>query len=146
MTGNAKEFSTTANSITPKAECFEYAYKMIKGSASVEKELNRLWNKVILIEEYQESITHQNFVCALICKPKSQKRKRFEKNMIKENKKTNNSYNTLLKILNIKNKQFQQVYYNSYLREQNVRVLQSKEYNINKCQELIKKSTNEKLK
>ena len=37
MTGNAKEFSTTANSITPKAECFEYAYKMIKGSASVEK-------------------------------------------------------------------------------------------------------------
>ena len=53
--------------------------------------------------------------------------------MIKENKKTNNSYNTLLKILNIKNKQFQQVYYNSYLREQNVRVLQSKEYNINKC-------------
>ena len=66
--------------------------------------------------------------------------------MIKENKKTNNSYNTLLKILNIKNKQFQQVYYNSYLREQNVRVLQSKEYNINKCQELIKKSTNEKLK
>ena len=85
MTGNAKEFSTTANSITPKAECFEYAYKMIKGSASVEKE----------------------FVCGLICKPKSQKRKRFEKNMIKENKKTNNSYNTLLKILNIKNKQFQ---------------------------------------
>ena len=96
-----------AKAITPKAECFEYAYKMIKGSASVEKELNRLCNKVILIEEYQESITHQNFVCALICKPKSQKRKRFEKNMIKENKKTNNSYNTLLKILNIKNKQFQ---------------------------------------
>ena len=106
-------------------------------------------NKINLIEEYEEFITHQNFVCGLICKPKSQKKKTIWYHilyMIKENKKTNNSYNTLLKVLNIKNKQFQQVYYNSYLREQNVRVLQSKEYNINKCQELIKKSTNEKLK
>ena len=57
----------------------------------------------------------------LIGKPKSQKRKRFEKNMINENEKTNDSYNTLLKILNIKNKQFQQEYYNTYLREQNIK-------------------------
>ena len=94
---------------------------MIKGSAGVEKELNWLCNKINLIEEYQEFITHQNFVYGLIGKPKSQKRKRFEKNMINENEKTNDSYNTLLKILNIKNKQFQQGYYNTYLREQNIK-------------------------
>ena len=41
--------------------------------------------------------------------------------MINENEKTNDSYNTLLKILNIKNKQFQQGYYNTYLREQNIK-------------------------
>ena len=121
MTGYIIEFFTVTKAITSKAQCFEHAYKMIKGSAGVEKELNWLCNKINLIEEYQEFITHQNFVYGLIGKPKSQKRKRFEKNMINENEKTNDSYNTLLKILNIKNKQFQQEYYNTYLREQNIK-------------------------
>ena len=121
MTGYIKEFFTVTKAIKSKAQCFEHAYKMIKGSAGVEKELNWLCNKINLIEEYQEFITHQNFVYGLIGKPKSQKRKRFEKNMINENEKTNDSYNTLLKILNIKNKQFQQEYYNTYLREKNIK-------------------------
>ena len=108
MTGNVKEFFTAAKAITPKTQCFEYAYKMIKKSASVEKESNFLFNKIYLIDEYEEFITHQNFVYGLIGKPKSQKRKRFEKNMINENKKANDFYNALLKVLNFKNKQFQQ--------------------------------------
>ena len=58
--------------------------------------------------------------------------------MINENKKKNDSYNTLLKILNIKNKQFQQEYYNTYLREQNIRILQDKEYDINQCKKLLR--------
>ena len=94
MTCDVKEFFTAAKAITSKAQYFEYAYKMIKGSASVEKELNWLCNKINPIEEYQEFIPHQNFVYGLIGKPKSQKRKRFEKNMINENKKRNDSYNT----------------------------------------------------
>lgn len=121
MTGYIKKFFTVAKAITSKAQCFEHAYKMMKGSAGVEKELNWLCKKINLIEEYQEFITHQNFVYGLTGKPKSEKRKRSEKNVINENKKTNDSYNTLLKILNIKNKQFQQEYYNTYLIEQNIK-------------------------
>ena len=61
-----------------------------------------------------------------------------------ENKKTIDSYNNLLKILKIKNKQFEQNLFNTFIEDQNIRAKQS--FDIDRCNEVIKKSTNPKIK
>ena len=68
--------------------------------------------------------------------------KRFQ---INENKKTIDTYNDLLKILNVKNKQFEQNLFNDFLEDQNIRAKQGKSFDINECRQVIKKSTNPKI-
>ena len=63
-----------------------------------------------------------------------------------ENKKTTNSCNNLLKILNIKNKQFEQNLFNTFLEDQNIRAKQGKSFDIDRCNEVIEKSINPKIK
>ena len=62
-----------------------------------------------------------------------------------EGKKTIDSYNNLLKILNIKNKQFKQNLFNTFLEDQNIRAKQGKSFDIDRCNEVIKNS-NPKIK
>ena len=61
-----------------------------------------------------------------------------------ENKKTISAYNNLLKILNIKNKQFEQNIFNDLLEDQNIREKEGKSFDINKCKEVMEKSSNKK--
>ena len=63
-----------------------------------------------------------------------------------ENKTTIDSYNNLLEILNIKNKQFEQNLFNTFLEDQNIRPKQDKSFDIDSCNKIIKKSTNPKIK
>ena len=82
----------------------------------------------------------------MIGKPNTGKRSEFEKRLqINENKKTIDAYNDLLKILNVKNKQFEQNLFNDFLEDQNIRAKQGKSFGINECRQVIKKSTNPKL-
>ena len=84
---------------------------------------------------------------ACIGKPKSEKRCEFEKKVtINENKITIDAYNNLSNILNIKNRQFEQNLFNTFLEDQTLRAKQDKSFDINSCKELIKKSTNPKRK
>ena len=59
-----------------------------------------------------------------------------------ENKKTIDAYNNLLKVLNVKNKQFEQNVLNNFLEDQNIRAKQGKSFDIDKCSEVINKSKN----
>ena len=59
-----------------------------------------------------------------------------------ENKKTIDAYNNLLKVLNVKNKQFEQNVLNNFLEDQNIRAKQGKSFDIDKCIEVINKSKN----
>ena len=63
-----------------------------------------------------------------------------------ENKKYIGAYNNLLKILNVKNKQFEQNVFNDFLEDQNLRLKQGQSFDIDKCNEVIKESTNPKIK
>ena len=63
-----------------------------------------------------------------------------------ENKKSIDAYNNLLKILNIKNRQFEQNVFNDFLEGQNLRTKQDQSLDINRCNEVIKNSTNPKTK
>ena len=62
-----------------------------------------------------------------------------------ENKKSIDTYNNSLKILNIKNEQFEQNLFNTFLEDQNIRAKEGKSFDIDRCNEVIKKSKNQKM-
>ena len=62
-----------------------------------------------------------------------------------ENKKSIDTYNNSLKILNIKNEQFEQNLFNTFLEDQNIRAKEGKSFDIDRCNEVIKKSKNHKM-
>ena len=62
-----------------------------------------------------------------------------------ENKKSIDTYNNSLKILNIKNEQFEQNLFNTFLEDQNIRAKEGKLFDIDRCNEVIKKSKNQKM-
>ena len=60
----------------------------------------------------------QNIVFACIGKPNTEKRSEFEKKIVmNQNKKIIDAYNNSLKILNVKNKQFEQNVFNDFLED-----------------------------
>ena len=63
-----------------------------------------------------------------------------------ENRKILDCYINLLKILNIKNKQFEQNLFDTFLEDQNIRAKQGKSFDIDRCNEVIQKSANPKTK
>ena len=63
-----------------------------------------------------------------------------------ENKKNIDAYNNLLKILNVNKNQFEQNLFNDFLDDQNIRAKQGQSFDIDKCNEVIKKLTNPKIK
>ena len=63
-----------------------------------------------------------------------------------ENRKTIDAYNSLLKILKVKNKQFEENVFNDFLEDQNLRTKQGQSFDINRCNEEIKKSIDPKVK
>ena len=63
-----------------------------------------------------------------------------------ENKKAIDAHSNFLKILNTKNKQFEQNLFNDFLEDLNIRAKQAKSFDIKECREVIKKSTNPKIK
>ena len=66
---------------------------------------NLQYNKIYLSDDYPNFLQQKKIVFACIGKPNTEKRSEFEKKIImNEKKKTIDSYNTLLKMLNIKNK------------------------------------------
>ena len=62
-----------------------------------------------------------------------------------ENKKSIDTYNNSLKILNIKNEQFEQNLFNTFLEDQNIWAKEGKSFDIDRCNEVIKKSKNQKM-
>ena len=116
MSSEVKEFFTAAKALTPKATCIEFAYKLFNGSKGVSDVFNSQYNKLYLSDDYPNLLKQQNIVFACIGKPNTQKRSEFENKIVmNENKKTIDAYNNLLKILNIKNKQFKQNLFNTFL-------------------------------
>ena len=68
-----------------------------------------------------------------------------KKKKMYENKKSIDTYNNSLKILNIKNEQFEQNLFNTFLEDQNIRAKEGKLFDIDRCNEVIKKSKNQKM-
>ena len=68
-----------------------------------------------------------------------------KKIILYENKKSIDTYNNSLKILNIKNEQFEQNLFNTFLEDQNIRAKEGKSFDIDRCNEVIKKSKNQKM-
>ena len=147
MPSEVKEFFTAAKSLTHKAAYIEFAYKLFNGSKSVSEVFNSQYNKIYLSDDYPNFLKQQNIVFTCIGKPNTEKRSEFEKKTImNENKKTIDSYNNLLKILNIKNKQFEQNLFNTLLEDENIKAKQGKSFDIDRRNEVIKKSTNPNIK
>ena len=118
MSSEMKEFFTAAKALTPKAACAEYAYKLFNGSNGLLDALNSQYNKIYLTDDYYSFLKQQNIVFACFGKPNTEKRSEFEKTIVmNENKKIIEAYNNLLKILNIKNKQFEQSVFNDFLED-----------------------------
>ena len=142
-----KEFFTAAKALTSKAACAEYAYKLFHGSKGVSDVFNSQYNKIYLSDDFHNFVKKESIVFACIGKPNTEKRSQFEKRIqMNENRKTIDAYNNLLKILNVKNKQFEQNIFNDFLEDQNIRAKQGQSFDIDKCIEVIKKSTNPKIK
>ena len=106
MPSEAKESFTAAKSITSKAAYIESACKLYNGSKRVSDVFNSQYNKIYLSDDYPNFLKQQNIIFACIGKP--------------------NTENNLLKILNIKNKQFEQNLFNTFLEDQNIRAKQDK--------------------
>ena len=118
MPSEVKDFFTAATSLTPKAVYIEFAYKLFNGSKSVSEVFNSQYNKIYLSDDYPNFLKQQNIVFTCIGKLNTEKTSEFEKKTImNENKKTIDSHNNLLKILNIKNKQFEQDLFNTLLED-----------------------------
>ena len=88
---------------------------------------------------YDEFLKHKIIVYAVIGKPNSIHRNSIVKRMQKD-KETINSNNKLIKTIQFKTKQFQEDEYIDFLKEQTRNLRQGKDFEINKCQEIIKKS------
>ena len=129
--------------------CGEYAYKLFNGFKGVSVVFNSQYNKIYLLHNYHSFLKQQNIVFSCIGKPNTEKRfwKEFEKRIqMNENKKNIDAYNNLLKILNVKNKQFEQNVFNDFLEDQNIWAKQGQSFNIDKYNKVIKKSINPKIK
>ena len=118
MPSKIKEFFTAAKTLTPKEACAEYAYKVLNGSKTVSDVFNSQFDKISLIDNYNFFLKKQNIVFACIGKPNTEKRSEFKKSLQKnENKKAIDTYSNLLKVLNVKNKQFEQNLLNDFLED-----------------------------
>ena len=147
MPSEVKESFTAAKSITSKAAYIESACKLFNGSKRISDVFNLQYNKKYLSDDYPNFLKQQNIIFACIGKPNTEERSEFEKKIVmNENKTTIDSYNNLLEILNIKNKQFEQNLFNNFLEDQNIRPKQDKSFDIDSCNKIIKKSTNPKIK
>ena len=147
MPSEMKKFFTAAKALTPKAACAEYAYKLFNGSKAVSDVFNSQYNLIYLSHDYHSFEKKQNIVFACIGKPNTEKRSDFEKRIqMNENKKTIDAYNNLLKMLHVKNKQVEQNVFNDFLEDQNIRAKQDQSFVIDKCNKVIKKLTNPKIK
>ena len=147
MPSEVKESFTAAKSITSKAAYIESACKLFNGSKRISDVFNLQYNKKYLSDDYPNFLKQQNIIFACIGKPNTEERSEFEKKIVmNENKTTIDSYNHLLEILNIKNKQFEQNLFNTFLEDQNIRPKQDKSFDIDSCNKIIKKSTNPKIK
>ena len=105
------------------------------------------YNKIYLSDDYPNFLRQQNIVFVSIGKPNAEKRPEFEKKIImNENRKTIDSYNNLLEILNIKNKKIEQNLFNTFLEDQNIGAKRAKSFDIDRCNEVVQKSTNPKTK
>ena len=100
------EIFTPAKSLTLKVACIEFEYKPFDGSKGVSDVSNSQYNKRYLSDDYPNFLKQQDIIFASIGKP--------------------NTENNLLKILNIKNKQFEQNRFNTFLEYQNIRAKQGK--------------------
>ena len=80
------------------------------------KAIKYIYQMIIIVFLKQE-----NVVCVCIGKPNTEKRSEFVKSIqMNENKKKIDAYNNLLKILKVKNKQFEQNVFNDFLEDQNI--------------------------
>ena len=109
-------------------------------------EFSSLHNEVFAKNDYDEFLKVQNQIFALIGKPKSLRRSGFQKRINGENKETKNEYSILMKVLNLKNKQFEEDYFNNFLEEENLKSRQNKVFDFEKSNDVIKKSSNKKTK
>ena len=101
----------------------------------------------MIIDAYHSFLKEQNIAFACIGKSNSENICEFEKKVtMNEKKSTIDAYNNLLKILNIKNKPFEQNLFHTFLEDLNLRAKQGKSFDINGCKEVIKKSANPKVK
>ena len=139
MPSEIKELFTAPEALALKAAFAEYAYKLFIGSKGLSDVFNSQCNKIYLSDDYYSFLKWQNIVFACIGKPNIEFEKRIEMN---ENKKTIDAYNNLWKILNVKNKQFEQSILNNFLEDQNLRAKQGKPFDIDKCIKVINKSKN----
>ena len=137
MTASTKQLFAAAKHISPKAAVIEKGYKILKSEQKITHEFSSLHNEVFLINDYDEFLKVQNQTFALIGKPKSLRRSGFERRLKGENKETKNEYNILMKALNLKNKQFEQDYFNNFLEEGNLKERQNKVFDVNKCKDVI---------
>ena len=149
MPSEVKEFFTPAKTISPKVACVEYSYKLLNVCKGVADMSNSQYNKTYLADDYEKCLKQQNIVFPCIGKLNSDKRRNFEKKkkmMLNENEKTIDAYNNLLKILNAKNKQFEQNVYNEFSEDQNLRAKECESFDITRCREVIERSSNPKIK
>ena len=76
------------------------------------------YNKIYQTDDYHSFLKQQNIVFACIGKHNTEKRSEFEKKIVmNQNEKIIDAYNNLLKILNVKNKQFEQNVFNDFLED-----------------------------
>ena len=63
MPSEAKDFFTEGKAIAPKAVCFGYAYKMLKGLRRVESVFNSQYDKIYLTDDYHSFKTTKSNIC-----------------------------------------------------------------------------------
>lgn len=149
LPSEVKEFFTPAKTISPKVACVEYSYKLLNVCKGVADMSNSQYNKTYLADDYEKCLKQQNIVFPCIGKLNSDKRRNFEKkkkNDVKWKWKNYWCFNKLLKILNAKNKQFEQNVYHEFSEDQNLRAKECESFDITRCREVIERSSNPKIK
>ena len=68
MPSEIREFFTTAEALTPKEECAEYAYKLFNGCKGVSDVFNSKYNKIYLSNDYHSFLKQQNIVFCMYWK------------------------------------------------------------------------------
>lgn len=79
----------------------------------------------------------QNRLYVVIGKTQSDRRRLFDNKMKSEKTKVHNDYNRLLKVLKIKQKQFQQEQYSQFSFEKNRKVKRGESFDVIKFKEVI---------